>query len=284
MKERKISTVNYIFLIAVVLFSLLFANDTIAQGQHSFSIIITSPSGGTVFNPVQVSGSVSSTNFVGLLSQYTVRINWGDGSALTDLTQDSTHLILTQSGNDFTGTYTTSSDLAHTYATSGPFTITALLCHQSCTGAEGADASATVTITIAPPTTCGITASSDPSFGSTTTGTITPSDSGASAVSTTITNTGTASTTSLTIQGTEWKIGGTTASDPIPFVVGSTHHDDVAATVWSSMDVLTNSDTTIPGHAALGNGDSFNLYFRVKPPLGVDAGIYNQDITFTSTC
>jgi hypothetical protein len=126
------------------------ASHSFTDAKHTFSITIDSPTGGSVLNPVQASGNVSSINFPGQLTAYIVRIDWGDGSGLTDLNQSTNHLILTTSngGKDFSGIYKTNTDLAHTYTPGATYTITALLCHQSCTGAEGADATASVTIAV----------------------------------------------------------------------------------------------------------------------------------------
>ena len=136
--------------------------------------------------------------------------------------------------------------------------------------------------------TCGLTATGPLNFGATTTGTVIPADSGASTVSTDVTNTGSVSTTDLTIEGTEWKIGGTTSSSPVPFVVESTHYSETATDPYTNaspptMTALTSSGVSAFG-GTLGNGVTDTLYFRVKPPFGVDAGSYSQTITFTSTC
>jgi hypothetical protein len=281
--KGKIILELFIFFSVALVFGFLFSAHYVSADKPTFSIDITSPISGPVTNPVQISGTVASTNFPGSLSAYSIQIDWNDSSTPTDLTRDSTHLILTPSadGKDFSGTFTTSTDLAHTYTTSGSFTIKATLCHESCTGAEGASATDSVTITISP--TCGITANLNPSFGSTTTGTITPDDSVASTVSTTITNTGTTATISLTIEGTEWKIGGTTSSSPVSFVVESTHYSETDTDAYSSMTQLSGTATTVHS-GTLGSSASFTHFFRVKPPLGVDAGSYEQTITYTSGC
>jgi hypothetical protein len=258
-----------VFIISFISFLFLFSVNFVSAPPAAYSITITSPSSGTTINPVQVSGLASSTKFAGLLSAYTVRIAWGDG-ALTDLTQDGTHLLLTQTENDFSGTYNTSSDLAHTYA-NGQYNITVLLCHERCTGAEGGEATETVSITVVPPT-CGITATPLSSFGSLNPSDISPDQP------TTLTNSGTVSTTSLTISGIDWSDG---AGHTIP--VGNTHWALSEITTYETGDNVLLS-TPAPLGINLASGASQNVHFRVQIPDGQFPNPYTQDITFTSGC
>ena len=66
-------------------------------------------------NPIHLNGTISSTNFVGDISQYQVQINWGDGT----VDQDS-NIQITQVGSNFIGTWSSNPD--HTYATTGAYT------------------------------------------------------------------------------------------------------------------------------------------------------------------
>lgn len=149
----------------------------------------------------------------------------------------------------------------------------------------------TGSVTIDP--TCGLTATGPLNFGATTTGTVIPADSGASTVSSDVTDTGSV-IADVTIEGTEWKIDGTTSSSPIAFVVGSTYYSETATDKVDSSTFMTalssspanvfGSDGIVLNGNGLGNGVTDTHYFRVKPPLGVNAGDYEQTITYTSAC
>jgi hypothetical protein len=267
MKRIKSFRVIHIFLFAVIvsfLFSATFVN---SDSPHIFSLTITSPAGGTVTNPVKVSGTVSSTGFIGQLSAYHVRINWGD-TTFSDLNQTSFHLNLTESAGDFTGTYSTGNDLAHVYVP-GSYTITALLCHQACTGAEGADATATVDVTIV--NTCTL------SIGNSTLnfGTLNPGDISADNV-TTVTNTGTIATTSFSIYGIDWSDG---PSHTMP--VNQTHWDNVGASYASMNNLLLSPGTTLANLAA---SASQIFHFKVQILAHQFPATYSQTITYTAGC
>lgn len=264
MNRIEIITV-FVFSFVFILFSVNFVN----ADKPTFSITIDSPTGGSVLNPVQVSGNVSAINFPGNLTQYSVRINWGDGNII-DLSQDGAHLILIESGKNFNGTYRTTTDLSHNY-TPGSYTIESTLCHQSCTGAEGSVANATVNIIVVVPT-CGITASPNPNFGTINPG-VTSGDQ-----YTNVTNTGTVPTSSLTINGTDW--------------VSGINVMDVTRTHWSLLsgrDYDTQMTTLTTGEVSLeqnvnGNGGTLPVYFKLRIPPGQVQGSYSQTITFTSGC
>ncbi len=107
-------------------------------GAPTYSIDITSNS--LVGTTVNLSGIASATKFAGQFSQYHVDIFWE-----TDVSSANVQ-NLTENGDDFSGTWSGQ----HTYQTSGTKTITVALCHQGCTGAEGADATDTFQVTIPP--------------------------------------------------------------------------------------------------------------------------------------
>jgi len=256
----------------------------VAAANPNYSITITSPTGGNVFNPVQVSGTVSSTNFVGQLSQHSVRIIWGD-TTTTDLTQDGTHLILTQGiGKTFTGTFTTSTDLAHTYSTTGQYTIQALICHQQCTGAEGAEAVATVTVNVVTPT-CDLTITDvggnpnpTPNFGLLNPGQISTSDQ-----TIVLHNSGNMAITDIRISGTDWDVSSS-------FTAAATHYSRSAS---QDYDTAMRPIPTTPSDESIGEptppfglavGDSQNIYFKLGIPAGQAANTYSQTITFTAGC
>jgi hypothetical protein len=114
---------------------------------HTWSITVDEingkPSPFTILsNPIHINGTISSTNFVGDISQYQVQINWGDGT----VDQDS-NIQINQVGSDFIGTWSTSPD--HNYTTNGEYTTTVKLYHSQPPGAEASgDATYTVTYSV----------------------------------------------------------------------------------------------------------------------------------------
>lgn len=236
----------------------------------SFSITVTSPSGGTVINPVQVTGTVSATSFVGQLSQYTVSIDWNDSSAVTTLNQTGNHLNLTESAGDFSGTFSTDPDLGHTF-TDGEHVFSVFLCHQACSGHEGADSVQTLTVNVITPT-CTLSANPLSSFGS-----LNPNDISSDQF-TTLTNTGTVTTTSLTIQGADWTDG---VSHTIP--VAQTHWSLSPITTYGTGDNILSSSAVSLG-VNLVSSASQDVHFRVQVPAGQFPSSYTQAITFTAGC
>jgi hypothetical protein len=111
-----------------------------AAGTYAVSLSNQSLSGQTL----SINGLASAVKFAGLFSQYHVDVTWGDGSTSVD----AHNLTESVDGKDFSGSWSGN----HTYTTSGSKTIVVALCHQSCTGAEGADA--TVTLSVVIPTQC----------------------------------------------------------------------------------------------------------------------------------
>jgi hypothetical protein len=124
------------------------------------------------------------------------------------------------------------------------------------------DVPASVTVTKS----CGIvvTAGSPIAFGSVATGT----ESGNQTVN--ITNTGSAPTTSFTVNGTAWT-GGT------GMPVGQT---SVYDTAWNA---LTASPSTIYT-GVISNGETKSPKFKVAIPVGQAQTTYSQTITFTAGC
>ena len=111
-------------------------------------------------NPVELRGSFSVNGGAGHEDQYGIRITWGDGLPdtiwrYTDPNYSQPYLTWNPIDPDtktFNGTYNTNpggaADLGHNYVTSGNFTISVRLFHKMPTGAESADATATLTIMV----------------------------------------------------------------------------------------------------------------------------------------
>ncbi len=97
-------------------------------------------------NPLSISGNASSTNYVGQQSAQHLVVNWGDGSANTDVTVPAG----TFSGGGFNWNW---GPLTHSYtnATTSSFKIIVNICHQTCTGSEGSGDSTDTTIVVVPP-------------------------------------------------------------------------------------------------------------------------------------
>ena len=95
---------------------------------------------------------------------------------------------------------------------------------------------------------------------------------------TTITNTGTVSTTSLTIEGTNWSSG----LNNIPTT--QTHWSLSSGVSYDSMNDLNLS----PSSESLGQNVSpsspLDVFFKLKVPLNQVSGSYSQTITFTGDC
>ncbi len=114
---------------------------------HTWSITVDTingnPSPFTILsNPIHLNGTISSTNFVGDISQYQVQINWGDGT----VDQDS-NIQITPVGSNFVGTWSTNPD--HNYTTNGAYTTTVKLYHAQPPGVEASgDATYTVTFSV----------------------------------------------------------------------------------------------------------------------------------------
>ena len=127
------------------------ASTTFTEAKPTFSITIDTVNGYSapfppnLINPIHLAGRANSTNFPGHLWQYQVQVNWGDGTVDPD-----SNVNFVQYGNNFNGTWSSSPD--HNYASGGTYTITVKIYHQNPPGAESGDASAQVTISVAPPT------------------------------------------------------------------------------------------------------------------------------------
>jgi uncharacterized repeat protein (TIGR02543 family) len=96
----------------------------------------------TLTNPIHLAGSASVTNnFPGQLSSYQVQVDWGDGTIDPDSTVN-----FVQSGDDFSGTWSSSPD--HSYTVAGLHTITVKLYHARPPGGEAGDDSFNVSVAI----------------------------------------------------------------------------------------------------------------------------------------
>ena len=104
------------------------------NGQQSPFIVLVSP--------IHLEGTISSTNFVGEISQYQVQVDWGDG------TIDATSNVqITQIGSNFIGTWNSNSD--HTYASTGGYNVSVKLYHSQPPGVEASgDALYTITLPV----------------------------------------------------------------------------------------------------------------------------------------
>jgi hypothetical protein len=93
-------------------------------------------------NPIHLNGTISSTNFVGDISQYQVQINWGDGTI-----DQNSNIQITQTGSNFIGTWSSNPD--HNYTTTGAYTSSVKLYHSQPPGAEASgDAIYTITYSV----------------------------------------------------------------------------------------------------------------------------------------
>ena len=102
------------------------ANPTIAILTINGQTPVNNPSCETnpIFNPVSITGKgASNGNPPGKLSQYRVKVDWGDAS-----TTNPTSANFAGSDSDFNFTYSSG---PHTYATGGLKMITVILFHQN---------------------------------------------------------------------------------------------------------------------------------------------------------
>ncbi len=119
----------------------------LGDSGHTWSITVDKINGNlppftVLTNPIHLNGTISSTNFVGDISQYQVQINWGDGTIDKD-----SNMQITQVGSNFIGTWSTDPD--HTYVTTGTYTTTVKLYHSQPPGAEASgDATYAITYSI----------------------------------------------------------------------------------------------------------------------------------------
>jgi hypothetical protein len=119
----------------------------LGDSSHTWAITVdkindNTPPFTVLTNPIHLNGTISSTYFVGDLSQYQVQINWGDGT----LDEDS-NIQLVQIGSSFNGTWSSNPD--HTYTTTGTYTALVKLYHSQPPGAEASgDAVYTITYSV----------------------------------------------------------------------------------------------------------------------------------------
>ncbi len=134
LKKHHILFISILVLVAVI------GVFKISKASPVYSISIgSSVATGLTLN---ISGTASANSFAGNdISAYGVYVtSWGDGTPASPTNLGANFVV---SGSDFTSTWFGS----HTYATSGTFTATVALCHQGCTGGEGAStASSTITV------------------------------------------------------------------------------------------------------------------------------------------
>nr|MDO8135478.1 hypothetical protein [Candidatus Njordarchaeum guaymaensis] len=95
-----------------------------------------SPPFPSLTSPIHLEGSASALDFPGELSDYSVQVDWGDGTKTTD-TSD---VKFVQSGQDFSGNWSSLPD--HEYATSGLWRIQVKLYHGTPPGSGPGDAEA----------------------------------------------------------------------------------------------------------------------------------------------
>ncbi len=114
----------------------------LVYAAQSYNVSITTP---VVINGMTLTISgLTNGEYVGQQSDQFVRItNWGDGSAVT---QAST-VFSFGPGKLFSGTWSAS----HTYSSSGTYSVTAEICHQTCSGAEGGDTAIDTEVIVIPP-------------------------------------------------------------------------------------------------------------------------------------
>jgi hypothetical protein len=125
------------FISALVVFPVL------GCSGHTWAITLDKINGNSspftvLTNPIHLDGTISSTNFVGTVSQYQVQISWGDGTVDKD-----SKIQITQIGSNFIGTWSSNPD--HTYSSTGVYKATVKLYHSQPPGAEASgDASYTI--------------------------------------------------------------------------------------------------------------------------------------------
>ena len=255
--------ISSISIVLITAFSLI---AVIVQAANVRIITIASPTSGQTFtttDSIAASGNATVTGGDENFAHYGVKVTWVDTPNVT------TPCIPVNS----TFGWTTNTSNNHTYSTAGSKTIVTRLFHVCGAGSEPdqAEAVATVDINIVLPT-CGISVSPDIDFES-----ISPGQE-SSEKQTTITNTGTVSTTSLTIEGTNWSSG----LNNIPST--QTHWSLSSGVSYDSMNDLNLS----PSSESLGQNVSpsspLDVFFKLKVPLNQVSGSYSQTITFTGDC
>jgi hypothetical protein len=91
-----------------------------------------------------------------------------------------------------------------------------------------------------------------------------------------VNNLGNTPTTSLTVKGTDWNSGIES------FTAEQTHYASISGMVYTSMNVVTNSETDVGKQAS--PGSPLPIYLKLKIPEGQNQGGYAQTITFTGGC
>lgn len=132
----------------------------VAYASPDYAVHINTPV--TAANPLSISGTTASTKYVGQSDQQHIVINWGDGSALTDMPVPASAFSTTTTGNGNheTSSFSWSWGASHSYTNTATqsYTVVVNVCHQSCTGAEGSGDSTDTTIVVIPPPPASISA------------------------------------------------------------------------------------------------------------------------------
>lgn len=133
---------------------LLLIPQVASAASPDYSITIDEPV--VVGNPLTLTGITGATKFVGQESQHKVVIDWGDGSALTEMSVP----LSAFSGDGFSWLWSASHPYTNT--TTQSYAIIVNICHQSCTGAEGSGDATDTTIVVIPPSIPDTTITSSP--------------------------------------------------------------------------------------------------------------------------
>ena len=125
----------------------------LASGAPQYHINFSSISGGgdssptqhLYSNPLTIAGNVSGINFSCSINDYTIRVDWGDGSTSANWNPS---LQLSQNGTDFTGTW---GPISHIYASQKDYSVRVILFEQSPCNPMAEDASVVLQISIVLP-------------------------------------------------------------------------------------------------------------------------------------
>ena len=125
----------------------------LASGAPQYNINFSSISGGgdssptqhLYSNPLTIAGNVSGIDFTCSINDYTIRVDWGDGSTSANWNPS---LQLSQNGTDFTGTW---GPISHIYASQKDYSVRVILFEQSPCNPMAEDASVVLQISIVLP-------------------------------------------------------------------------------------------------------------------------------------